>query len=150
MAKKEIKDITIITGVVGQDSHVIGTKVLSRFLRENGFKVVELGCLTPPEEFIKAAQETAAEAILMTSMYGMAEYDVADFKKKYVEAGLGEVILYIGGYLGVTKDTSGRIDFKPVEEKFKKLGFDRVYSTETDLNQALADLISDLKTRGKL
>ena len=50
---------TIITGTVGNDAHVIGTKILSRAFRKAGFNVVELGCLTPPDEFIKAAQETA-------------------------------------------------------------------------------------------
>ena len=61
MAKKA----TLVTGTVGQDSHVIGIKILSRYLRENGYTVVELGGLTPTEEFIKAAQETAADAILI-------------------------------------------------------------------------------------
>jgi len=34
---------TIITGTVGMDAHVIGTKVVSRALKDAGFKVVELG-----------------------------------------------------------------------------------------------------------
>ena len=59
---------TIITGTIGVDAHVIGTKVLSRALRDAGFNVVELGALTPPEEFIKAAQETDADAMLISSL----------------------------------------------------------------------------------
>jgi len=84
MAKKA----TIITGTVGNDAHVIGTKILSRAFRDAGFNVVELGCLTPPEEFIQAAQETAADAILMSSLYGMGEMDLQGFKDKCREAGL--------------------------------------------------------------
>ncbi|MCJ7606173.1 MAG: methylaspartate mutase subunit S [Dehalococcoidales bacterium] len=135
---------TIITGTVGNDAHVIGTKILSRAFRDAGFNVVELGCLTAPDEFIKAAQETAADAILMSSLYGMAEMDLQGFKDKCREAGLDEVLLYIGGILGVS-----RHDFKEDEEKFKKLGFDRVYPPEADLNAAIADLRADLKARGK-
>lgn len=135
---------TVITGTVGGDAHVIGTKILSRALREAGFKVVELGILTPPEEFIKAAIETNADAILMSSLYGMAELDVRGFKEKCVEAGLGDVLLYIGGILGV-----GRHDFREDEEKFKKLGFDRVYPPEASLPDSIRDLWGDLKTRGK-
>ncbi len=135
---------TIITGTVGNDAHVIGTKILSRAFRDAGFKVVELGCLTPPDEFIKAAQETAADAILMSSLYGMGEMDLQGFKDKVREAGLDNVLLYIGGVLGVQ-----RHDFSEDEEKFKKLGFDRVYPPEADLEQAIADLKADLEARGK-
>jgi cobalamin-dependent methionine synthase I len=39
---------TVVTGTVGRDAHVIGTKILSRALRVAGFNVVELGILTLP------------------------------------------------------------------------------------------------------
>jgi methylaspartate mutase S subunit len=136
---------TIITGTVGMDAHVIGTKILSRAFRDAGFNVVELGCLTPTDEFIKAAQETAADAILMSSLYGMAELDLRGFKDKCREAGLDNVLLYIGGILGVS-----RHDFKDDEVKFKKLGFDRVFPPEADLKSAIEDLRHDLKARGKI
>jgi methylaspartate mutase S subunit len=136
------RDYTVITGTVGMDAHVIGTKVLSRALREAGFHVVELGMQTPPEEFIKVAQETGADAILMSSLYGMAEYDLRGFKEKCLEAGIGNVLLYIGGLLGVS-----RHDFKEDEITFKKMGFDRVYPPEADLKSAIRDLRDDLKKR---
>ena len=104
--------INIVTGTVGHDSHVIGIKILSRVLREEGFKVTELNALTAPEEFIKAAQETAADAIMISSLYGMAELDLAGFKEKCIEAGLGDVILYLGGNLAV-----GKHNFKEDETK---------------------------------
>jgi methylaspartate mutase S subunit len=135
---------TIITGTVGTDAHVIGTKILSRAFRDAGFNVVELGCLTPPDEFIKAAQETDAVAILMSSLYGMAELDLRGFKDKCREAGIEDVLLYIGGILGVS-----RHDFREDEVKFKKLGFDRVYPPEANLKSAIQDLWDDLKARGK-
>lgn len=135
---------TIITGTVGKDAHVIGTKILSRALRDAGFNVIELGILTPPEEFIQAAVDNKADAILMSSLYGMGENDVQGFKEKCVEAGLGEVVLYIGGNLGV-----GRHDFTEDEIKFKNLGFDRVYPPASDVKTAIADLWADLKAKGK-
>ena len=75
------KQVTVVTGTIGQDSHVIGIRILSRILREHGIKTVELGSLTPPEEFIEAAKETAADVIMVSSLYGMAEMDLKDFKK---------------------------------------------------------------------
>lgn len=136
--------INIVTGTVGHDSHVIGIKILSRVLREQGFKVTELNALTAPEEFIKAAQETAADAIMISSLYGMAEFDLAGFKEKCVEAGLGDVILYLGGNLAV-----GKHNFEDDERKFKGMGFDRVYPTDIDLRVVVRDLKNDLDERGK-
>ncbi len=80
----------------------------------------------------------------MSSLYGMAELDVRGFKEKCTEAGLSNVLLYIGGILGV-----GKHDFKDDEVKFKQLGFDRVYPPEADLKGAIADLWADLKAKGK-
>jgi methylaspartate mutase S subunit len=136
---------TVITGTVGMDAHVIGTKVLSRALRDAGFKVVELGMQVSPEEFIRVAQETNADAILMSSLYGMAELDLKDFNDKRLEVGLGDVLLYIGGNLVI-----GRADPGEVERKFKSLGFDRVYPPETDTAVGIADLKKDLKAKGKM
>jgi methylaspartate mutase S subunit len=139
------KKITIITGTVGEDAHSIGTRLLSRVLKDNGFNVVELGPLTPAEEFIAAARETAADAIFASSLYGMAEIDLADFKANCQEAGLDDLILYLGGYLMV-----GRHDWKEAETKFKALGFDRVYPPEVNLDGVMEDLRADLRAKGKL
>ena len=139
-----MKQPTVITGTVGMDVHVIGTKILSRALRDAGFNVIELGMQVPPEEFIEVAKETKADAVLMSSLYGMAELDLRGFKEKCIEAGLADVVLYIGGILGV-----GRHDFKEDEKKFKKLGFDRVYPPEANLQAAINDLWSDLRAKGK-
>jgi methylaspartate mutase S subunit len=133
---------TVITGTVGMDAHVIGTKVVSRAFRDAGFNVVELGAQTSPEEFIQAALETDADAILMSSLYGMAELDLRGFKDKCIETGLGNVILYLGGLLGLS-----RHNFSEDIDKFKKLGFDRVYPPEADLKSAINDLREDLKHR---
>jgi methylaspartate mutase epsilon subunit len=144
--KVEMKRVpTIVTGTCGVDAHVIGTKIISRALREDGFNVVALGAQTPAEEFIKAAQETDADAIMITSLYGMAEMDLQGIRDKCVEAGIGDILLYIGGILGV-----GTRVFEEDEATFKKLGFDRVYPPESDVKKSIADLCTDLKKRGKI
>ena len=140
------KSPTIITGTLGSDSHVVGTKVVSYALKEAGFNVVELGIRVSQEEFIRVAQETSADAILITSLYGMAEIDLRGFNEKRREAGLGDVLLYIGGNLVI-----GRSDPKEVDMKFKALGFDRVYPPGTDIVSVIeTDLKPDLKAKGKM
>jgi methylaspartate mutase S subunit len=135
----------VITGTVGMDAHVIGTKILSRVLKENGFEVIELGCLTPIDDFIKTAQETAADAILMSSLYGMAEFDLEGFKQKLMEAGLSNVILYIGGNLASSREEFD--NFERLKTKFQLLGFDRVYPPSVDLVQVIKELDGDLVAR---
>jgi methylaspartate mutase sigma subunit len=45
----------------------------------------------------------------------------------------------------------GKHDHKEVEEKFKKLGFDRVYPPETNIKVVIeTDLKNDLKARSKI
>jgi methylaspartate mutase epsilon subunit len=136
---------TVITGTVGVDSHVIGTKIVSKVLREYGYNVVALGAQTPADEFIKAAQETNAEAMIISSLYGMAEMDLQGFREKCKEAGIGDILLYIGGILGV-----GARDFKEDEATFKKIGFDRVYPPESDIKKFIKDLYADLKAKGRI
>ena len=135
---------TVITGTVGVDAHVIGTKIVSKVLKESGFHVVALGAQTPADEFIKVAQETSADAMILSSLYGMAEMDLQGFRDKCIESGIGEIVLYIGGILGV-----GTRDLKEDEATFKKLGFDRVYAPESDIKKAIKDLYKDLKAKGK-
>ncbi len=136
---------TVVTGSVGVDAHVIGTKIISKVLRENGFNVVALGAQNAPEEFIKATQETDATAIMITSLYGMAELDLQGFRDKCIEAGIGDVLLYIGGNLGI-----GKHDFADDEVKFKKLGFDRVYEPNVSIEKSIKDLCEDLIAKGKI
>ena len=143
--EKEIKKISIVTGTVGQDAHSIGTALLSRYLREKGFNVSELRALAQPEQFIEVSKETNAAAVLVSSLYGMAEIDLKGFKEKFVEAGLKDVLIYVGGYLKI-----GRHDWGEDEKRFKKMGFDRIYPPESSLEKVFNDLVEDLKKKGQL
>ena len=136
------KKPTIVTGVVGYDCHIVGNIILSHALREAGFKVINLGIETTPEEFIAAAIETNASAILISSLYGQAQLDCELLKEKCIEAGLKDIKLYIGGNLVIGK---GKWD--EVEKIFKDMGFDRVYPPGIKPQQAIEDLKRDLKIR---
>ena len=130
---------TIITGVVGFDAHIIGNRIVQKAMEEAGFKVVGLGALSPVEDFIEAAIETDAAAIVISSLYGQAEIDCQGIREMCIEAGLENIRLYIGGNLAV-----GEQDFREVEKRFKKLGFDKVYPPDVDLKDFINDLKSDL------
>ncbi len=63
-----MKTPTVITGTVGMDAHVIGTKILIEGASGCRLQRSGTGYSTPPEEFIQAAVETNADAILMSSL----------------------------------------------------------------------------------
>ena len=111
---------TLVTGVIGSDTHIVGNRILSMALEKAGYKVVALGALTPAADFIKAAVETDADAILVSSLYGQGELDCRGFRDMCVEAGLDDILLYVGGNLVVGKQT-----WTEVEQRFLEMGFDR-------------------------
>lgn len=129
---------TVVTGVIGADVHCIGINIVEYGLKKSGFNVVSLGIQTPQEEFIDAAVETNARAILVSSVYGHAQLDCRGLRDKCIEAGLDDIILYVGGNLAVRSDAT----WEETYAAMKALGFDRVYPPRA----AIADVIRDLRT----
>ena len=130
---------TLVLGVIGSDVHAVGNKILEIAFREAGFNVVNLGVLVSQKEFVEAALETNADAIMVSSLYGHAEIAVRGLRDLLIEAGIGDILMYIGGYLVV-----GSQEWSEVEEKFKKLGFDRVYPPSTLPQDVFPTLRADL------
>ncbi|WHH61294.1 methylaspartate mutase subunit S [Petroclostridium sp. X23] len=130
---------TLVMGVIGADVHAIGNKILEYAFKQAGFNIVNLGVMVSQQEYIKAAIETAADAILVSSLYGHGEIDCRGLREKCDEAGLEKVPLYVGGNLVV-----GKTSFEEVEKKFKEMGFYRVYPPGTPPEHTIADLKNDL------
>ena len=129
----------IVLGVIGSDVHAVGNKILEMSFQEAGFQVINLGVMVSQEEFIHAAIESDAAAIMVSSLYGHGEMDCRGLREKCLEAGLEDLLLYVGGNLVVGKRT-----FKEVEELYAKMGFDRVYPPGTLPEDGIADLKRDL------
>jgi methylaspartate mutase sigma subunit len=135
---------TIVTGVVGDDIHVIGIRLVEHALRSAGANVVSLGVMTPVQEFVEAAVETAADAVVISSSNGHAAISCDGIRDAFTEAGVGHVKLFIGGNLRVGSRSGAH---EEVEEQFKQLGFDRVFEPNADLNSAMASIADDLNAR---
>jgi methylaspartate mutase sigma subunit len=136
----------LVTGVIGADTHIVGNRILSMALEEAGFEVITLGALTPAEDFVKAAIETAADAIMVSSLYGQGELDCRGFRDMCIEAGLENILIYVGGNLVV-----GKQDWADVERRFLEMGFDRAFPPNTRTNDVVAKLNADFaaRTEGK-
>lgn len=126
---------TIITGVIGADVHAVGNKILAYALQDAGFNVVNLGVMVSQEEYIDAALETNADAIVVSSLYGHGEIDCNGLREKCDEAGLKNIPLLVGGNLVV-----GKQDFTEVEKRFMAMGFTKAYPPGTTLETTIADL----------
>jgi methylaspartate mutase sigma subunit len=133
---------TVVTGVVGGDCHVMGHYILNRYLEREGFKIVDLGVMVSQQEYIDAAKESDAGAILISSSYGHAPLDVEGLREKCIEAGLKNILIYIGGNLKV-----GKRDWEITEKELKALGMDRVYPPDVNLADAVNDLKKDLASK---
>jgi methylaspartate mutase sigma subunit len=130
---------TVVLGVIGSDCHAVGNKILDHAFSEAGFNVVNIGVLSPQEDFINAAIETKADAILVSSLYGHGEIDCRGMREKCDEAGLGGILLYVGGNIVV-----GKQNWEEVYNRFKAMGFDRVYPPGTAPEVGIEDLRQDL------
>ncbi|MCX6583043.1 MAG: methylaspartate mutase subunit S [Candidatus Aminicenantes bacterium] len=129
----------LVTGVIGEDVHVTGIRILEHALRSAGFTVHSLGVHNSQEDFINAAIETNADAIMISSLAGHAQLLVEGFKDKCIEAGLDNILLYIGGQLVIHAE-----DWDNIEKSFKDLGFDRVYKPFVLPEPVISDLEKDL------
>jgi len=134
----------LVTGVIGADTHIVGNRILSMALEEAGFEVITLGALTPSEDFVKAAIETAADAILVSSLYGQGELDCRGFRDMCIEAGLEDILIYVGGNLVV-----GKQDWADVERRFLEMGFDRAFPPNTRTDDVVAKLNADFAARAE-
>ena len=136
------KQKVLVTGVIGSDTHIVGNRILSMALEAAGYKVIALGALTPAGDFIKAAVETAADAILVSSLYGQGELDCRGFRELCIEAGLDDILLYLGGNLVV-----GKHAWLEVEQRFLDMGFDRAAPPGTRIETVIEWLARDFSAR---
>jgi methylaspartate mutase sigma subunit len=132
--------VTVVLGAL-KDIHNLGLMILSHALGKAGFEIVNAGAALEQEDFINAAIETDARAILVSSTYGHAQIDADGFRERCIEAGIGDILLYIGGNLTVTRHKQR---WEDIEATFKASGFDRAYPQEVVISTVIADLRADL------
>jgi methylaspartate mutase sigma subunit len=130
----------VVIGVIGDDIHIVGNRIMQLALEESGCCVFNLRTRNRPEHFVQAALEVNADAVFVSSLNGEGEHWCADFRSRFVEAGLGQTLLYVGGNVVV-----GNRPEPEVERLFRAYGFDRVYHQNPDIGIAIDDLFMDLK-----
>ncbi len=133
----------VVTGVVGNDIHVVANRLIDLSLRARGYEVFNLGVNTHLEEFFDAVVETGAQVLMISSLNGEAEgwgREVKLLKSKYIN--LDDVIMMIGGNLVV-----GSGNTEDIESRYRNYGFDLVCH-QLDINTGLDMLKGLLEERG--
>ena len=131
----------VVTGVVGNDIHVVANRLIEISLKERGFEVFNLGVNTFLEEFIDAVVETRADVLLISSLNGEAEGWCRDLKFMKQKHDMSGVVFMIGGNLGV-----GEMNREEIYPKYRDYGFDLVFH-QVDLNEGLDELEKYLRER---
>ncbi len=130
---------TIILGVIGADCHSVGNRILDMFFTDQGFEVINLGVMVSQQEYIDAALDHDAAAILVSSLYGHGQIDCEGLRERCIVNNLDDIVLYVGGNLVV-----GKNDPAETQVKFERMGFDRVFGNDVDLDAAAALLREDI------
>ena len=131
----------VVTGVVGNDIHVVANRLIDISLEERGFEVFNLGVNTYLEEFMDAVIETDADVLLISSLNGEAEGWCRDLQILKSQYDFNDVAFMIGGNLGV-----GEMDENELVPRFQNYGFDLVFH-QTDLNEGLDQLEAFLEEK---
>jgi len=136
--------LRIVTGVIGNDIHVVANRILVRGLTQHDFKVCNLGVSVSNQLFIDAAVEYSADAILISSINGEAFEWIGNFRSECNAAGMQDLIIYIGGNLSIGDKPASYI-----EQRFIDAGFDRAYHRPSSLDTLIEDLNTDFAIRFK-
>jgi methylaspartate mutase sigma subunit len=135
----------VVTGVVGNDIHVVANRLIDLSLQARGYEVFNLGVNTYLEEFFDAVVETNADILLISSLNGEAEgwcREVNILKSKYKNV-LDKVVFMIGGNLVV-----GTGEADDIIPRFQNYGFDLVFH-QVDLNTGLDEMEKFMSERTK-
>ena len=133
----------LVIGVSGADVLAVGNKILYHAFTDAGFEVINLGVMVSQEEYIAAAIESNADAIVVSSLYGQGELDCRGMREKCDEAGLEGILLYVGGNIVI-----GKQPFDEVEKRFKAMGFNRAFPPGTPPETTIEALKEDLHVEG--
>jgi len=133
--------LKVVTGVVGNDIHVVANRLIDISLQNKGFEVFNLGVNTTLQEFIDAVIETGAKILLISSLNGEADGQcryLNNLKKQY---NLKDVTFVIGGNLSV-----GEAKEEDIIPQFKEYGFDLVFH-QVDLTDGLEIIYNYIRDR---
>ena len=110
--REKVKDKTsagkVLMATVKGDVHDIGKNIVSLIMACNGFEVVDLGVMVPPEEIVRVAKETKSDLIGLSGLITPSLEEMVQVVRLLSEAGI-TVPVMIGGATTSALHTAVRI-----------------------------------------
>ncbi len=91
--------IRVLVAKPGLDGHDRGAKVVARALRDAGFEVIYTGLHQTSEMIVNAAVQEDVQVIGLSILSGAHNVLVPDIVSRLTAAGLGDVLLVVGGII---------------------------------------------------
>jgi methylmalonyl-CoA mutase C-terminal domain/subunit len=93
------RTIRVVVAKVGLDGHDVGARVVARGLRDAGMEVIYTGLRRTPEQVVAAALQEDCDVIGISILSGAHVPLVRRVHALMGEAGLGDVLLLVGGVI---------------------------------------------------
>lgn len=100
---------TMVLGTVKGDLHDMGKNLVALFLRNRGFKIVDLGVDVHEEQFINAVREYKPDVLGMSCLLTGSMVGMKDVISALIEAGLRNTVKVIVGGCPVTEEFASQI-----------------------------------------
>ena len=91
--------IRVLVAKAGLDGHQAGIRLVAQTLRDAGMEVIYLGHYNTVEQIVQAALEEQVDVVGLSSLCGAHMDVVPKVTAKLREAGLGEVLVIVGGVI---------------------------------------------------
>ena len=119
--------------VSSTDVHEFAEFLLVSTLEAVGTDVVDFGINRDPEDIVKVALETNAEAVVVTTHNGVARSFATRLREELDRAGIGDTHVYMGGVLN--EDIDGSDIPVDVRDDLAKIGVRTPSDIEALLNE---------------
>jgi len=119
--------------VSSTDVHEFAEFLLVSTLSAVGTDVVDFGINRDPEDIVKVALETNAEAVIVTTHNGVARSFATKLKEELDKAGIGDTRIYMGGVLN--EDIDGSEIPVDVREDLARIGVSTPPDIEALVNE---------------
>ena len=93
------RNIRVLVAKPGLDGHDRGAKVVARALRDAGFEVIYTGIRQTPDMIAEAALQEDVDVVGLSILSGAHMALVPAVKQALDNAGLGDVIVLLGGII---------------------------------------------------
>ena len=89
-------DVPIVIGVVEGDPHDLGKNIIAAIYRAYGYRVFDLGCQVPNEEFARSVVDNNAGVLALSAMMSTTVVAMRDIIRE-VKARSPETVIMVGG-----------------------------------------------------